>query len=257
MSTDERTIHWYNNNAASYTSHVRNKDDSTYHSLYEKPAMYSLLPNLQGKKVLSLGCGSGEDCVYLKSQGAAEVIGIDISEKLIEIAKESYSDCEFRVMDMERLDFADTSFDFVYSSLAIHYIEDWHRVFQEVYRVLKPNGYFLFSCNHPVANALELVDDDGDIRTTQLSRTRTKSNNTVKIVGDYMTRHPLYSYVNMQVTTWHKPIGEITQEAFDEGFLIATIKEPRPNNKMKDISNIDYQTLNKIPFFIIFKLFKP
>jgi hypothetical protein len=61
----------------------------------------------------------------------------------------------------------------------------------------------------------------------------------------------------MQVTTWHKPIGEITQEAFDEGFLIATIKEPRPNNKMKDISNIDYQTLNKIPFFIIFKLFKP
>jgi ubiquinone/menaquinone biosynthesis C-methylase UbiE len=219
--------------------------------------MYGLLPDLNEKTVISLGCGSGEDCAYLKSQGVKKVVGVDISEKLIQIAKDSYPNCDFKVMDMERLNFSDQSFDFAYSSLAIHYIEDWHQVFKEVYRVLKPDSFFLFSCNHPVANALELVSDDGKVRVTQLSRTRDRTKDKVKIVGDYMSRHPIYSYVDMKVTTWHKPVGEIAREATDEGFLIANIEEPEPAEKMRDFSNIDYQTLNKIPFFIIFKLLKP
>src|ERR1035437_3705343 len=150
MSSNQRSKDWYNQNAELYTQHVRNADESIYHSLYEKPAMYDLLPDLKGKSVISLGCGSGEDCKYLKQQGANRVVGIDTSEKLIAIAKTSYPDCEFQVMDMEDLRFADNSFDFAYSSLAVHYIEDWTNVMNEVYRILKPDSNFLFSCNHPV-----------------------------------------------------------------------------------------------------------
>src|SRR5580693_730079 len=62
MPTDKQTIEWYNQHAGDYTRHVRNPDKSVYHSLYEKPAMYKLLPDLHGKTILSIGCGSGEDC---------------------------------------------------------------------------------------------------------------------------------------------------------------------------------------------------
>lgn len=259
MSTDQRSKDWYNQRAEEYTKHVRNPDDSIYHSLYEKPAMYRLLPNLKDKTVISLGCGSGEDCKYLKSQGAKLVIGIDSSEKLIEIAKNSYPQCDFHVMDMEKMDFDNASFDFAYSSLAIHYIEDWHQVFQEVFRILKPGGYFLFSCNHPVYSALDIVEDDGDIKISQLSRKRTKSTDAVEIIGDYMSHKPIImpDGSDMAVTTWHKSIGEIAKEIADTGFLISDIVEPKPLSKMKDISPTKYETLIKIPNFIIFRLLKP
>lgn len=155
MSTDDYSKEYYKNNAQKYTDHVRNPKDSVYHAYYEKPAMYALLPDLNGIDVLSIGCGSGEDSIYLKNQGAKRSVGIDLTIELIDIAEQSYPDCEFVVMDMEQLDFPDESFDFTYSSLAIHYVEDWENVFNRVYKLLKPNSYFLFSCGHPVRFAMD------------------------------------------------------------------------------------------------------
>ncbi len=257
MSTDDRSRQWYEENAEAYTKHVRDGNDSVYHSMYEKPVMYELLPDLSGKSVISLGCGSGEDCHYLQTHGANEVTGIDLSDKLIDIAASSYPECDFKTMDMEHLDFPDQSFDLAYSSLAIHYIEDWHQVFSEVYRVLKPGAYFLFSCNHPVASSPEVTQDDEKLRTTQLTRTRDKSTGTITIIGDYVTRRALSSHGDMAVTTWHKSIDEIATEATDEGFLIANIREPKPKKEMEKLFPNDYLTLRKIPYFIIFKLLKP
>jgi ubiquinone/menaquinone biosynthesis C-methylase UbiE len=257
MSTDKRTQKWYNENAKNYTAHVRNKDDSIYHSLYEKPAMYKLLPNLNGKSVISIGCGSGEDCNYLQMHGAKNVTGIDLSENLIKIASQSYPNCDFIKMDMEHLDFADNSFEFAYSSLAIHYVEDWHQVFKEVYRTIKPGSYFLFSCEHPIASAMVTIQNDENVKISQISKIRNKRANTVEIVGDYLTRQTSNINSDWAVTTWHKPIGEIATEVADEGFLIANIYEPKPLDEMEQISPTAYQTLTKIPHFIIFKLYKP
>ena len=257
MSTDEHSHQWYNQNAAAYTRHVRDPDDSIYHSLYEKPAMYALLPDLKGKSVISLGCGSGEDCNYLHKQGAGHVTGIDLSESMIEIAKESYPDYDFRIMDMEHLEFPDKSFDFAYSSLAVHYIEDWHRLMSEVYRVLKPKSYFLLSANHPVAYASDIVINDDKTRKKELSRTLDKTTGSVTIVGDYLSRAALPGDTNLDVTTWRKSISEIATEATDEGFLIAGITEPKPLPKMNELQPQAYKKLTKIPEFVIFKLLKP
>ena len=256
MSTDKLSIDWYNQNSKKYTKHVRDPEDSIYHSLYEKPAMYSLLPNLEGMSVISLGCGSGEDCHYLAQHGASKVTGIDISTAMIEIAKKSYPECQFEVMDMGKLSFEDSSFDFAYSSLAIHYIEDWTKAFREAYRVLKPGSFFLFSCNHPVSTAMKIIQDDEKIKIQQLSYSRNNYNNKVSFKGDYMTRKPLPSHVDLPVTTWHKSVGEISHEAADAGFVIANIVEPKPLPKMKHISERNFKVLNKIPAFAIFKLLK-
>ena len=55
--------------------------------LEEKPALFSLSPNLVGKMVLDLGCGYGENCMEFKRLGASKVTGVDISEKMLAVAK--------------------------------------------------------------------------------------------------------------------------------------------------------------------------
>ena len=230
MSTSKETIDWYNQNAADYTTHVRNPEDSKYHAYYEKPAIYALLPTLNGKRVISLGCGSGEDSEYMKKFGAAESVGIDISSELITIAQKSYADCEFKIMDMEKLDFPDASFDFAYSSLAIHYIKDWTKVFHEVHRILKPGSYFLFSCMHPVKC---------DVNATYLQQ-----NYFENLLG------------KLTVGAWRKPLGDIVQYAREAGFSIENIVEPKPLEAMKAIKQSSYEKLTKVPEFIIFRLQK-
>ena len=254
MPTDKRTVQWYNEHAAGYAKHVRDPNESIYHSMYEKPAMYSLLPNLTNLSVISLGCGSGEDCGHLSKLGPKQVTGVDISSGLIDEAKATYPACQFQIMDMELLDFPDDSFDFAYSSLAIHYLEKWDKVLSGVLRVLRPGSFFLFSCNHPVYSAMAVTRDDEETKVQQLSRTKDVRTDSVKIVGDYVTRR--FMEFNGWVT-WHKSIGEISQEVTAAGFMIAGIHEPQPLPEMAKVSPKDYETLLKIPNFVIFKLWKP
>lgn len=252
MSTDKRTIDWYNNNAAEYVRHVRDENESVYHSLYEKPAMYGLLPALNGKSAISIGCGSGEDCNQLRLRGA-KVTGVDISKSLIGIAKDSYPECNFQVMDMESLKFDDESFDFAYSSLAIHYLEDWTKALQEAFRILKPGSNYLFSCGHPVLSAAEHTKEDDEVSEYQLGYVKDKVTNKTTVIGDYVNRRSVN--INDWIC-WHKSIGEICSEIAAAGFVIEVIHEPKPLEKMKDIAPNDYAVLTKIPNFVIFKLKK-
>ena len=84
--------------------------------------------------------------------------GIDISEKSIAIAKESYPNCDFYVGDMLNLPFKENEFDFIFSSLAISHVADKDKVFKELYRVLDNDGELLFSVGHPIRFATEKVD---------------------------------------------------------------------------------------------------
>lgn len=252
MPTDKRTITWYNDFAEDYVKHVRDEDDSIYHSLYEKPAMYSLLPELKNKKVISIGCGSGEDCHELQKRGAS-VTGVDISDGLIAIAESSYPECDYRVMDMEKLEFADESFDFAYSSLAIHYLEEWTTALKEAYRVLKPGSHYLISCNHPVFSAMEYTISTDEVSESMLALRKNKVNNVVKITGNYHKRRKM---LFNEWVIWHKSLNEISSEVASAGFVIDLIHEPKPLPKMNEISPAEYKKLQKIPNFLILKLRK-
>ena len=69
---------------------IRNREGNA-NDLFEIPALFSLLPNLKGTSVLDLGCGFGEHCVEFVNKGASKVVGIDISEKMLEVAKKEHS----------------------------------------------------------------------------------------------------------------------------------------------------------------------
>ena len=102
-----------------------------------------------GEKILDLGCGYGSYTDYFRSIGA-NAIGVDGSEKMIEIARNKYPQAEFSVMDMTSpLKFENGRFDIVFSNQVFMDVENLDFVFSECRRVLKTGGIFYFSIVHP------------------------------------------------------------------------------------------------------------
>jgi len=96
-----------------------------------------------GLRVLEIGCGLGTDGAQYAKAGA-QYTGIDLTEAAIELARTRFEVSglpgEFRVADAENLDFADDSFDLIYSHGVLHHTPDTERAVQEIHRVLKPRG---------------------------------------------------------------------------------------------------------------------
>ncbi len=95
-----------------------------------------------GSRVADLGCGSGVFTDVLRQKGYAST-GVDLSPKLIGIARTKYSGIEFVEGDVEHLPFADGSFDGVLLSGLVHHLPDPARCAAEVFRVLRPGGKFM------------------------------------------------------------------------------------------------------------------
>ena len=120
-------------------------------NLFEIPTLFTLLPELEGRRVLDLGCGSGERCIDYIRRGASGVVGIDISEKMLQKAREdnSHPKITYLNMPMEEISCLEGPFDVVISSLALHYVEDFSGVVKAVHSLLLEGGIFLFSQEHP------------------------------------------------------------------------------------------------------------
>jgi SAM-dependent methyltransferase len=121
----------------------------------EWPALRAMLPDMCGLKVLDLGCGFGWFCRWARAQGAAEVLGIDVSERMLARAAESTRDAAitYTRADLELLELPPDSFDLVYSSLAFHYITGLERLMSQIHRSLLPGGSLAFSAEHPIYTA--------------------------------------------------------------------------------------------------------
>ena len=105
----------------------------------------------EGTRVLDAGCGYGSTARYLGAKYGCTVVGINISEKELELAKQrTASDelshlCSFEWGDFHDLRFDDCSFDVVWSQEAYLHAADKSKVVKESYRVTKPGGYFIFT----------------------------------------------------------------------------------------------------------------
>jgi Methylase involved in ubiquinone/menaquinone biosynthesis len=98
--------------------------------------------------ILDIGCGAGRTTAYLKAISKT-IIGIDISDKMVEVARAGFPDIEFKTMDAADLRFADDSFDavvFSFNGIDCLYPEEQRiKVYKEAYRVLKSRGVFIYS----------------------------------------------------------------------------------------------------------------
>jgi ubiquinone/menaquinone biosynthesis C-methylase UbiE len=262
MATDPNTVKAYNQGAKVYDQHVSDPTDSTFHSYYEKPAIRAELPELKGLSVISIGCGSGVDARWLADNGAAKVVGVDISSGLIDIARQKHSDIEFRVMDMEKLDFPDKTFDLAYSSLAIHYVDDWTKALQEARRVLKTGGLYVFSCGHPIDSAMEYSNSDEKTNRAFLGRTVARDTKKRTVYGDYLaasgngTKEVKAILSDMDIRFFHRTFSTMLKQIQASGFHIERMIEPQPTKKMQKADPGVYEQLTRIPTFMIWVLRK-
>lgn len=112
------------------------------------------LRNPSGWKVLDIGCGTGIQTAFLKKRfpGIQSIEGIDVSEKIITIAKREHGGegVRYSVGDFHNLAFSDEMFDFVYSRYALHYSTDMPTAMKEIARVSKPGAYIFIHVSHPM-----------------------------------------------------------------------------------------------------------
>lgn len=114
-------------------------------------SIYSIeqLGNIKGKKVLDLGCGSGETSVYLALKGA-EVQAVDISPEMIEITKKLAekhgvkNNVSTDVGNLEAMNFPENTYDAVYGQDILHHL-DFEIIFPKIHKTLKNGGIAVFS----------------------------------------------------------------------------------------------------------------
>ena len=229
MKDGTRAAEQYDAMAAEYSA---DNHDGAYNSLYERPAMLSMLGDVTGLRILDIGCGAGQLSHQLVAGGAL-LTGIDVSPAMVEIARGRLGElATFTVGDLsEPLPFGPGSFDLAVASLVMHYIKDWTPVLKEILRVLTPDGSLTFSTHHPT------MDWRLHSRTDYFAK---KQSTETWVKGG----RPF------EVTTWRRPLAEISREIRDAGFVIDLIEEPMPAESLAHIDPSASEYLRTHPHFL-------
>jgi SAM-dependent methyltransferase len=121
----------------------------------EWATLRALLPDLEGRSVLDLGCGFGWFCRWARRNGATRVVGVDVSERMLARARAADPDGAilYARADLEQFTADPAAFDLAYSSLAFHYIENLEALLAGIHAALVPGGKLIFSVEHPMFTA--------------------------------------------------------------------------------------------------------
>lgn len=177
----------------------------------EQPFFLGLLPELAGRRVLDLGCGAGQLAKYVAEQGAAEVVALDVSERMLEVARAEFAHprVTHRRLAIEEATFPDGRFELVVSSLAFHYVADYAGLVANIARWLTPGGHLVFSTEHPVYTA-RATDDD-----PRLDR--------------YPDEGPRErSWFVQGVRRYHRTFATLVNGLIDAGMALERVLEPVP-----------------------------
>lgn len=218
-------------------------------NLFEIPALLSMMPNLKGKRVLDLGCGFGEHCKLFIDSGAEKVVGLDISQKMLEVARRENSDpkIEYVHMPMEDIAQISESFDVVVSSLALHYVEDFAGVVKNIYALLNTDGVFIFSQEHPMVTC-----HSGGSRWTR-DESGEKIHVNLSNYGIEGEREATWFVDHVKV--YHRTFSTIVNTLLDAGFSIENMVEPLPTLELLE-RYPDYKDLLHKPDFLLLKVKK-
>lgn len=189
----------------------------------EWPALKALLPDMKDKRVVDLGCGYGWFCRWALNAEAREVLGIDVSEKMLARARSEpgQDGITYQCGDLETLMLPEAAFDVAYSSLVIHYVEDLERLFRVIRQSLSPGGSLVFSTEHPIYMAPRRpewqVDPEGR-RTWPLDA--------------YLIEGPRHTnWLAPGVIKQHRLMGTTLNLLIRTGFTLRHVEEWRPSDQ--------------------------
>ncbi len=223
----------YRGRAKKYAETV---DSKPWNAHYERPALVSLLPALEGASVLDVGCGSGWYAEYLVKQGA-QVTAFDLDADFVALTRARVPNgaTVYQANLAEPLVFArDGQFDVVVCPLVLHYLKDWRPALAEFHRVLSPQGTLVFSTHHPFNDwklfnradyfAVELLEDEWDG------------------FG--------------KVMFYRRPLTVISSDLHSAGFVIEKLLEPQPTEAFGQLNPEGYERLRKNPWFLAIRAVK-
>lgn len=189
----------------------------------EWPAIRAMLPTLSGKRVADLGCGFGWASRWMRAQGAASVLGLDLSQNMISRANADTSDpaIDYRTADLDTLELPEAAFDLVYSALTFHYVEDFQRLARMIHKALARGGALVFTIEHPIFMAAAhphwIADEDGR---------KTWPVNGYSIEGERRT-----DWFANGVLKYHRSLGTTLNTLIDAGFELRRIEEFAPTRE--------------------------
>jgi SAM-dependent methyltransferase len=212
-------------------------DTKAHNAFYDRPAVLSLLPPVEGKRVLDAGCRPGVYAEWLADHGA-DVVGIDVCQRMVELAGLRLGNKASVILaDLgQSLDFLPSnSFDLVLSALTLDYVRDWAGLFREFFRILRDPGHFVFSVGHPS--------------------------------DEFYEHHPHGNYFEVElvdfewrgfgppvrVPNYRRPLGAMLDPLLGAGFVLERLLEPRPTQEFRERDPRDYEKLMRWPGFICFR----
>lgn len=188
----------------------------------EWPSLRALLPNVKGLRIVDLGCGFGWFCRWAREHGAAQVLGLDASRRMLERARAETTDPDivYQRVDLEHIELPAAAFDLAYSSLTLHYLPDLDPLFATVHRALAPGSPFVFSIEHPIYMASRhpawMTDAQGR---------KTWPVDSYQIEGKRTT-----NWLAEGVVKYHRTIGTTLNLLTRRGFAIRHFEEWSPTD---------------------------
>ncbi|MBD5098755.1 MAG: methyltransferase domain-containing protein [Clostridiales bacterium] len=219
-----------------------------FNDLIETPILLGMLPDLRGKTVLDIGCGMGQHAKQYADMGAASVLGIDISEKMLEYARaHSRADnITYRQMAMEDIRGLDQKFDLVTSSLVFDYIKDFDELMKDVYGIMGDGAEFVFSMSHPMSTAY-----DGQYPRYTLSESGQRLYANINNYFVEGQRKITWFVDNYEL--YHRTFSSIVNSMIKAGFVIEECRESQISDELRErYPDVFGGTIHR-PDFIFFK----
>jgi len=212
--------------------------------------LLALLPEVQGRRVLDLGCGAGQLAHHLATQGAVEVLGVDVSERMLGLARAGWAHprVTYRRAAIEEVAFPAARFDLVVSSLAFHYVDDYAGLIMRIAGWLAPGGVLVFSTEHPIFTARQpgdgwALDDAGRRAHWGLDR-----------YADEGAREETWFVPGVRKV--HRMLATLINGLLDAGLVVERIVEPMPGEQwLRDHPQAGDE--RRRPVFLLMRARKP
>ena len=194
------------------------------------PAVYELMGEVKGIDVCDLACGQGEVARQLARRGA-KVVGVDLSAKLLEIARREEQaeplGIEYIEDDAQALmSIKDSMFDLVLCNLALMDIPDVAATFRSVWRILRSGGVFIFSLTHPCIlppGSRLLYDADG-----------VQGRFVRGYFQEIFWRSDNIHGVRGKVGAYHRTLSTYLNTLVEAGLTLERLAEPQATGEMAD-----------------------
>ena len=224
------------------------------------PTRDALLPSLSGKHIIDLGCGTGNFCRKAIAEGAKSVVGIDISERMLDIARKQSKEGEplhYTRVSLDSWDAPSESADIIVSILALHYLPEIEPIFTQVNKALISGGRFVFCVEHPIMTAKRhnngwIEDEVGQRQHWPLDNYHEEGERTAQWNFSNSTGTPQKHAVNI----YHRTLSTYINAVLSAGLHLIEIAEPTPDEKAV-IARPAFRAEQRRPAFLFVSAQKP